>query len=787
MPSRGDVSLLSNSSPFLRRVWLSLVLAAVAELPRSVSVAQAEEPSVKEGEKKAQESAEPERGVPSLPPVVVSASPLEQSLLEYSRPASVMRGQQLEERIQSTLGETIDLQPGVRSSFFGAGASRPVIRGFGGERVRTLRNGVSTGDVSNVSDDHVVVADPLEAEQIEILRGPETLLYGSSAIGGAVNVTDGSIPEFSLGKPFEGSVLGQFGNSADNEKSEAVRLRGETGTINWYGSAFSRKTDAYEIPVTSESAAVRGREAEADAEGHDDDHHEEHDELLKVGEKGESSSGIVRDTDTKTFGGTIGVSHVFDEGFVGVSVSGFDSSYGVPGHSHGEEGHEEHSDSEEDHAHDEGSETKSSHGSHKTSTSRSMGGLGGSSHTDLVIGQAEEDADSVRIEAQQTRADLRGRYDTNGAIESIRFRMGATNYEHTEFEGGEVGTVFAKEGVEARADFAHRSLGPVSGVVGLHTIYDDFSPLGEAAFIPQTKSLTQALFLFEEIKASPTLSLQGGMRLETVSHDPVGTTMYDAQPISASGGFRWDLDREGVYSLSSSLAYSERAASPIELYADGIHYARRIRERGNSSLSEERSTGIDLALRKNTGFITASVTPFYQYFHDYINLRGLEGPEREFPLYTYENIGASFWGGEFVSTLHVDELVPLCGHRFSLDLQTDIVRARDRDRDSYVPRTPPLRNIVRARWEHPKAVQLMVEGVMVEDQKRLAAEEIPTDGYKMVNSEVSYRIGEAPRSIRLFLRGTNLTNEEARVHTSFLKDFAPLRGRSFLVGFRGTF
>lgn len=678
-------------------------------------------------------------------PVVVSADPLSTGLLDFSRPASVLRGERLEERMQGTLGETIDLQPGVRSSFFGAGASRPVIRGFSGERVRTLRNGVSTGDISSFSEDHVVVADPLQAEQIEILRGPETLLYGSSAIGGAVNVTDSSIAEYSLGKPFEGTIFGQLGNSADNEKSEAVKLRGETGSLNWYGSAFSRKTDSYEIPGVAESDRLRQLEESRGHEDHEDREDHEDEEVI---------SGRVPNSDTETFGGTVGVSHVFDEGFIGGAFSGFTSDYGVPGHIHG---HEEHGDEEGDEHYEEG-----------------------------------EVDDSVRIEAKQIRGDIRGRYDLDGAIETVRFRMGATNYEHTEFEGASIGTLFEKDGVEGRLEFLHRPLGKVSGVVGLHTIYDDFSAQGEEAFLPQTRSFTQALFLYEKVELTERFALQGGGRLESVTHEPIAGEGYDSLPASASTGFLWDLDGEGMYSLSSSLAYTERAASPIELYADGIHYARRIREQGERGLSKERATGIDFALRKNEGVFTASVTPFYQHFHDYFNLRALEGPDEEFPLYQYERTGASFWGGEFVSAIHLDRLIPessfsTCGHSLSIELQNDLVRSRDRDRDSAIPRTPPLRSIVRGRWGLPSSLQLMIEGVFVDAQRRLAEDELMTDGYTLLNSEVSYQIGEAPGTVRLFLRGTNLTNQEARVHTSFLKDLAPLRGRAMLFGFKGAF
>lgn len=782
MLSRVRILIISNSFPFVRRACLSLAIAAAPGLSGPLIEALAEEGSDIETVRGLKEPAQPDGAPNSLPTVVISAAPLAPSLLEFSRPASVIRGQQLDERVRSTLGETIDLQPGVRSSFFGAGASRPVIRGFSGERVRTLRNGVSTGDVSSVSEDHVVVADPLQAEQVEILRGPETLLFGSSAIGGAVNVTDDSIPEVSLGKPFEGTILGQFGNSADNEKSEALRLRGESGGINWYGSAFSRKTDSYEIPGLAESKELRAREEMSEEHAHGEELVLEQD-----GEASEGNRGVVENSDSKTVGATFGASHIFNEGFVGVAVSGFDSSYGVPGHAHEDaEGDEHHLLREAD----ESGLAMSRRGAMSRGAGVILQGQAPSAEEGrktLEGAGVDVEDDVVRIEAQQLRGDVRGRYDTKGLIDSVRFRMGATNYEHTEYDGGVVGTVYGKDAIEVRTDLSHRSFGPISGVIGLHGIYDDFSATGEEAFLPQTRSVTQALFLFENIEITDAFSLQAGGRIESVVHDPMGRVSYDGHPTSVSGGFLWDIDSEGMYSLSSSLAYAERAPSPVELYAEGIHYARRIREQGNSSLSNERSTGVDLALRKNTGFLTASFTPFYQYFEDYINLRGREGPEEAFPLYTYEETGATFWGGEFVSSLHLDEIVSLCGHRLTFDFQTDIVRSRDRDRDSSIPRTPPLRNIVRARWEHPSAVQLMVEGVMVDAQRRLAVEEIPTDGYSLINSEVSYRIGEAARSVRLFLRGTNLTNEEARVHTSFLKDLAPLRGRSFLVGFRGTF
>ncbi|MCI5064125.1 TonB-dependent receptor [bacterium] len=691
---------------------------------------------------------ENESALSELPPVTVSANPLNPTLLEYGKPISVMGREEIESRMESTLGETIRLEPGVRSSFFGQGASRPVIRGFAGDRVRVLKNGVTTGDVSDVSEDHVVVADPMQAEQIEILRGPETLLYGSGAIGGAVNVTDDSIPEAPLGKPFEGNVLGQLGNSADNERTLGAKLRGESGNLNWHVSGFARETDDYEIPGFAESSRFQEMEAiEHDhEEEHEDDHKEDHgDEHEEEGE----TRGKLDNSDTESWGATVGGSYVWEKGFVGVSVGGFGSDYGVPGHVHAEEHEGEDEHEEEEHEH------------------------------------GEED---VRIEAEQVRVDMRGRVDDlSESIESVKFRVGYADYEHDEIEGGAIGTTYERDTVETRLEFLHSPFAGLSGAFGFQVLYDDFSALGEEAFLVPVKTWSPAFFVFEEATLTDSLNFRVGGRVEAVSHDPEGLESQDFVPFSVSAGPVWNPTGDGEYSIGLNFAYTERAPNAIELFSNGQHLARQIFEVGDSELDKESSWGVDLAVRKDRGVVTGGFTPFYQGFSNYINLSGTGGEDEGLPIFAYEEIDAYFWGFEFESAFHVDQIVDMGPHGFALEYQADYVRARNEDASADVPRIPPLRNIIRARYNYSNLWEALVEGVFVEEQDDVAEFEIPTDSYALLNTEVNVRLPFLEnRDLRLFARGTNLTDDEARVHSSFLKDLAPLRGRSFLFGIRAN-
>jgi iron complex outermembrane receptor protein len=240
--------------------------------------------------------------------IVVSASPGGRGSSEVVQPVNVLTSEELTARLQPTLGETLAQEPGVSSTYFGPGSSRPVIRGLGGDRIRILEEGIGTGDASNVSPDHAVSIDPASAERIEIVRGPATLLYGSNAIGGVVNVLDNRVPA-SVPAELTGHAELRLGTVAD-ERTGSVSAEGGRGKLAWHLDLLRRTTGDYAIP--------------GPAYVHSD-----------------ADTGHLENSATRSTSATAGGSWVGSRGFIGASFSGLDSRYGIPGHHHEEEGNEE--------------------------------------------------------------------------------------------------------------------------------------------------------------------------------------------------------------------------------------------------------------------------------------------------------------------------------------------------------------------------------------------------------------------------------------------------------------
>jgi iron complex outermembrane receptor protein len=220
--------------------------------------------------------------------IVVTASPDLRSQAELSTATTVVSAQELQERLEPTLGETLNKEAGVSSTFFGPGASRPVIRGLGGDRVRILESGIGTGDASTTSPDHAVSLDPLTAERIEVVRGPAALLYGSSAVGGVVNVIDSRIPSFVPEEAISGTFDGRTATNA-GERAGNLALNGGFGHLAWHLDGFKRKADDYE-----------------------------------------SGLGKVVNSALESDGGDAGVSWVGSKGYLGVSAGRFNTLYGSP-------------------------------------------------------------------------------------------------------------------------------------------------------------------------------------------------------------------------------------------------------------------------------------------------------------------------------------------------------------------------------------------------------------------------------------------------------------------------
>ena len=134
---------------------------------------------------------------------------------------AVVDKESLSRELRPSIGETLASQPGVTASSFGPTASRPILRGLQGERVRILVDGIGTLDLSSSDPDHEVTINPLTAERIEVLHGPSALLYGSSAIGGVVNVIDTRIPRHVPDMPVAVDALVQYGSAANERSANA--------------------------------------------------------------------------------------------------------------------------------------------------------------------------------------------------------------------------------------------------------------------------------------------------------------------------------------------------------------------------------------------------------------------------------------------------------------------------------------------------------------------------------------------------------------------------------------
>ena len=253
-----------------------------------------------------------------LATIEVHATPLSGTAEDLARPVEVLSGERLDEAKANSLGETVNKLPGVQASYFGPGVGRPIVRGLDGARVQVLSDGLGSGDVSTVSVDHAVSIEPFLADQIEVLKGPATLLYGSGAIGGAVNVVDGRVPERLTDQPLQGRAELR-GGSVNDEGTGMLRVDGSTDRFAFHVDALHRETGDFEIPGHAESAALMA----------------EHGETPDPAEAGLLHNSFVR-TDSAAFG----LSWIGARGFVGGGYSLFNTRYGVPGHAHGHEGEE---------------------------------------------------------------------------------------------------------------------------------------------------------------------------------------------------------------------------------------------------------------------------------------------------------------------------------------------------------------------------------------------------------------------------------------------------------------
>lgn len=405
---------------------------------------------------------------------------------------------------------------------------------------------------------------------------------------------------------------------------------------------------------------------------------------------------------------------------------------------------------------------------------------------DTLYGSPLEEA--VKIDLTQERVDLRGELDRPFAgLSSIKARFGTTSYEHVELEGEEVGTRFLNDSWEGRLEAVQQTVGRLSGSFGLQVSKRDFSAIGEESFVPPTTTDNQALFTFQEISVG-SLRYQLGARYErqTVeARTEAGSLDRDHSGLSASVGAVW-LPNED-WSLGLSLARSVKLPNAEELYSNGPHIATGSFEVGDPTLAEETNLGFDLSLRKRSGRLTGEISLFANRFDDFIfeSFTG-EFTDEEEPLQVVRFVArdAEFRGAELSGVYELYHGEP---NHLDLEGGIDFVRANLRgSADDPLPRIPPTRYRLALHYRGGR-LQAKVEGVRAARQNRVSPFETPTEGYDLLNADLSYRFLVKDTVLDLILRGNNLTDELARNHVSFLKDAAPLSGRDVSLGVRLAF
>jgi len=623
---------------------------------------------------------------------------------EFAQSIEVIRDEELQRKKSSSIGETVKDELGVNSTYFAPGASRPIIRGLGSNRVRVLENGTGALDASSLSEDHPVSIEPYFAEQVEIIRGPATLRYGPGAIGGVVNVINNRIPQTLATSPFEVKAALEHATVSDGTTA-AIELNGAHNSFAWHLDGLTRDTDDYEIDGFA-----------------NDDEPENRDEL--------SNSDV--ETDNHGFG----ASYISDKGMIGFGYNRFDTNFGVPGAEEGD----------------------------------------------------------IRIDLKQYRYDMLAElYNPFNRIEKISLRSTYNNYRHFEIEeSGEVATAFDNEELESRLEFIHVIKDGWKNAFGVQYNDREFEAVGEEAFITPLEQERYGLFAVSHFH-NDQWDLEGGLRFDHDEFDPDVGEDEDFSVFSVSLGAQRKLANDMQFNVF--VARSERAPQETALYADGPHLATLTFETGSTDIDEETSYSIELGLEQNKSTHTWAVNAYYNRIDDFIYLASVDANndgiadrtdeegmfelDGELLAGMYDNADAEFYGieAEYVKQLVSNGSYDLRGRIFG-----DYVRAEFKDSDAGdVPRIPTGRvglglEYYRGAWDGS------IDLIYVDDSNNEADLETDTDSYTMLNASVSKTFYSGSSEFKVFVRGENLLDEDARQHTSFTKDRVVLPGIGATLG-----
>lgn len=667
-------------------------------------------------------------------PIIVTA-PYVRSL-DILGNVSVLEGDELARDIRGQIGDTLTRQAGVSATSFTPGASRPVLRGFSGERVRVLTDGIGSIDVSNTSADHAVTIDPLTVERIEILRGPAVLLFGSQAIGGAVNLFDRRIPRKVPTDHVHIDAIGGYATAADDRNiGSSIDVALSPQIVAHLDGSWRKTGDAraggfiYAPGIRSDLLHLAEHEVE-------DGHLDEAAELTADANR----RGKIPNTASETWTAAGGLSLINDGGQLGVSLSYFDSNYGVPSRpntAHHDEGEEE-----AGHDHGEG---------------------------------------PVTIGLKQWRADVRGEVELgDGFFDKLRLRGGYADYEHTEFEGAEVGTIFYNTGVEGRLELAQNDRGGWRGASGLQFSHRDFDAVGAEAFVPRNLTDQFAVFTLQEWTLG-SLGIEAAARYEATNVKALVLGIARSfDTFSGALGANYEIT-DGV-KFGVSVARAVRAPSAEELFSNGPHIATQSFEVGDPNLKREASWGAEASFKLKTDALNLSLSAYSNWFDDFIFSNATGAEEDELPVFQYFQRNARVWGFEVEASAR---LAQIGGFNIVADATADMTRAKIKG-GQFVPRIPAMR-VLGGLEAQGERIDARAEVEWTDDQTRVAPFETTTKGFTLVNASISWRPLPDIKNLTLSLAANNIFDVEARRHASFTKDYVPLTGRDIRITARASF
>jgi len=659
------------------------------------------------------------------------------------------------------LGDLLFSKPGITGSTFAPGASsRPIIRGLDVNRVGILENGNNAGGASDLGEDHFVPVDPLATNQVEVIRGPAALRYGSTSIGGIVSATNNRIPDAlpvctaapfqTYGLPAKAPLAGAEApacttvetrtsvSSVDRGVDGGILLDTGGGNFAFHADAYGRKATDYSIPsypyLFDPTKPFNGRQP---------------------------NSAMQAD------GASIGGSYIFQGGFIGAAITQNDTLYHVPG-------------------------------------------IDGADH-------------QTRIDAHQTKITAKGEYrPDSAAIDAVRFWAGATDYRHNEIGLADpadlttlgVRQTFTNKEQEARVEVQlmpfNARFATVTTAFGLQAGHQELtapSPDNPGALFnglwDPNRNTREAGYVFNEFQFTPSTKAQIAGRIEHV--DLFGSTPnfpadflpdgnpqtsiarnLNFTPKSGSVGLLQNLPYDLVGSITAQ--YVERAPKPAELFSRGPHDATATFDIGNPNLTIETAKSVEIGLRRATGPLRFEATAYYTRFDNFI-FRRLTGvmcdgtfdscgaPDAELKQAVYSQRNAIFRGGEFQSQLDISQFY---GGTWGIENQFDVVRATFTD-GTNVPRIPPVRVGGGVFWRDANwLMRVNLLHAFAQNDVAVIAE-TPTAGYNLLKAEISYKTRLDPvyfgaREMMVGLVGNNLLNENIRNSVSYNKDEVLLPG-----------